>query len=273
MNEELIRQATSVGDVAHVAAISGRLIACEFIRGHDDASLHHMAVAEALAVSHGFRNVALRVQFDKASQAMHHGEFSRAEDLWRAYERAAADAGARQHQMSALRFLGYNLLVAERPAEAAEALDKALALSRAMGERWNRTELFALRARAALDSADIESADRFIDLALESLREEDLTAESESHVHLGAIRAAQGRDPEAESALRRGLDVAANTEYLNVAAPAALNLAIFLAARGRLDEAAALVDKYVGAAHARGWTLWDRLLVRYQKLVEERSTI
>ena len=272
VNEELIRRANSVGDVAHVAAISGRLISCEFFRGNLEASRGHMAQAEALAAEHGLRNVALRVHFDRASQAMHYGQFANAEALWREYERAAVDAGAQQSQMSALRFLGYNLLFADRPAEAAAVLDKALALSHATGERWNRTEVFALRARAALELGDVESADRFIQHSFESLRSEDITAISEANVHLGAIRAAQGRDAEAESALRRALEVVALTEYLNIAAPAAVNLAIFLASRGHLDEAASLVEHYAAAVHARGWTLWDRLLNRYER-ARERSTI
>jgi class 3 adenylate cyclase/tetratricopeptide (TPR) repeat protein len=273
VNQELVRQAESAGDTAHVAAIAARLVPCEFVRGNGEASRRWMALAEDLATKHGLRNVALRVQFDRAVQSMWRGELPLAEQLLHDYEAAAVDAGAGQHQMSALRFLGYTLLYAGRPLEAAVVLDKALELSEATGERWNRTEVLSMRARAALDAGDMDAADRFIERAMESLRPGDLTAVSEAHLGLGLVRAGQGRAAEAETALRRAVEAVAPTEFVNITVAAALSLAIFLAGRGRFEEAAAIADPYVKVPMSRDLYLWEPFAEEYRRLDKTRRLV
>lgn len=266
INEDLVRQARSAGDLPHVAAITARLAPAEIVRGNYEAANAHMVEAESLAVKYGLRNVALRVQFDRSNWLMWRGELAEAERRTREYLRAAVDAGAQQHQLSALRFLGYNLLYAGKPVEAAEILDEALALSESTGERWNRTEVLALRARAALDAGDIESADRFIQLGIGTIRSGDFTAVSETNLSLGLIRAAQNRPAEAEAALRRALDVVARTSYVNVAIPAALHLAIFLAKRGQREEARSLATRYGDLMRSRGFNIFDPLTREFERL-------
>jgi hypothetical protein len=78
--------------------------------------------------------------------------------------------------------------------------------------------------------------------ALELLREDDVTAISEVHHHLGMIRAAQGRDAEAEASFRRSLEAVRMTDYGWPTTNSALALAKFLAERGKVIEAAALAD-------------------------------
>jgi class 3 adenylate cyclase/tetratricopeptide (TPR) repeat protein len=264
LNEALIEQARAAGDVAHVAALSARLVPAHHVLGQKEAEARRSAEAAELAEKYGLRNVALRVQMDRAGRTSHEGDFASAEQQLRAFAAAAEEAGAKQHQISALRFLGQMLLYSGEPGKAAEALDRALALSHTTGERWNRTELFALRARAALESGDVEAADRLIEQARTTLRSDDLTAESELNTHLGTIRAAQHRDAEAEAALRRAVDLVANTGFVNTVGPAAFGLAAFLASRGRLEEAESVVQLYEPVIHGRGWHMWDRILARYE---------
>jgi hypothetical protein len=66
------------------------------------------------------------------------GDLAAAEDIYRQYEVAAVESGAVQHQISALRFLGYLSLYARKYTEAASALDRALELSEITGERSGR---------------------------------------------------------------------------------------------------------------------------------------
>ena len=115
-----------------------------------------------------------------------------------------------------------------------------------------------MRARAELDAGDIGAADKFIELSLQSLRQTDLTAISEAHAALGVIRAAQGRDQEAEVALRRGLDVIAGTEYFHIKVLSGLALAQFLASRDRRSEARALAHEYGELVRGLGLHQWDR---------------
>jgi tetratricopeptide (TPR) repeat protein len=267
VNQMLVEQARSIGDTRHEAAITVRLVAVEAMRGNAELSDRRVAEAEALATKHGFRDVILLLASNRSSQLLLQGDFADAEASFRQYRVDAAEAGAVQHQISALRFLGYTLLRVKRYAAAAQALDEALELSETSGERWNRSELLGLRARAALGLADLDMADRYIDRALASLRDEDITAVSEVHDHLGMIRAAQGLAPEAESALHHSLQVIASTEYELTKADAAFDLASFLAGQARFDEAKALCDEYVALTEQWGWNQWAAQIADIRRLI------
>jgi tetratricopeptide (TPR) repeat protein len=273
INEGLIEQSRSIGDAAQEAAITARLVAAERMRGNTALSERRTREAESLAIAHGFRDVLLRLQFDRGAKHIFDGDLAAAEAALRRYGFDAAEAGAVQHQISALRFLGYTLLYAGRFAESAQAVEQALELSEASGERWNRSELLGLRARAALDLGDLDIADSFIDGAVASVREGDITAIAEVNSHLGAIRAAQGRDDEAERALRHGLEVVAGTEYLLFRAESALELARFLAQRRRFDEASALCEEYGEITERLGWKrLADGFAATTHAISERKAT-
>src|SRR5712671_1768581 len=271
VNERLVAQAHAIGDTAQEAAITARLVAAERMRGNSAVSDRRAREAEELAVAHGFRDVILRLEFDRAVQHLFDGDLAAAETAVRRYGFDAAEAGAVQHQISALRFLGYTLLYARRFAESAEAADQALALSEASGERWNRSELLGLRARVALELGDLGTADRLIDRAVSTLRGGDITAIAEVHSSLGMIRAAQGRDDDAELALRHGLQVLAGTDYTLPRAEAALDLATFLAERARFDEASALCDEFGELTEKLGWTRLAAAFTEARRTISEKQ--
>jgi tetratricopeptide (TPR) repeat protein len=156
----------------------------------------------------------------------------------------------------------YSLQLQDRYKEMARVLDQAVELSESSGERWNRAEVLALRARAALELGDFESADSFINRALVVLQPEDVTGISEVYDHLGVLRAAQELDAEAESALRHSVEVVRNTPYRWPLDNAMVDLARFLAQRGRFDEASAALDRLAG-----GWPML------HGKISETRSLI
>lgn len=267
VNERLVEQARAIGDAAHEAQITARLVAVEFIRGNPDRAKRHAAAAESLATRFGFRNVILRLAFDRGAWPSLEGDFPQSEHACREYLVLATEAGATQHQVSALRFLAYALVDQGRHAEAAQVLDQALELSETSGERWNRSELLGLRARSALGLGDLGSANGFIDRALSSLRDGDITAISEVHDHLGLIRAAQGRNREAEAALRHSLGAVADSEYNQTRATAALDLAQFLAGSGRLAEARPLCDEYAELTQRFGWKAWAPQIAAIRNLI------
>jgi tetratricopeptide (TPR) repeat protein len=239
--------------------------------GNMDNAARHIAEADDLAAQHGLRNTALRVMFDRGVLRMWAGDLSGAEAALQEYERAAIEAGAPQHQISSLRFLGYTFLLGKRPGEAAQVLDRALELSLATGERWNRTELFGLRARAALNAGEIVAAEDYLKGALGTWRDGDITAMAEIYTHVGAIRSAQGRDAEAEAAFRQALGVLAGTDYAQsmTSLDPTSSLARFLADRGQTDEAAQLMDEVADLVDTRGWHAWDREIGEIRELVTE----
>jgi predicted ATPase/class 3 adenylate cyclase len=272
VNERLIEQARAIGDAAQEAAITARLVPAERMRGNSALSLRRAREAEEIAVAHGFRDVILRLEFDRAAKHLFDGDLTAAEAAVRRYGFDAAEAGAVQHQISALRFLGYTLLHAGRYAESAGAVEQALELSESSGERWNRSELLGLRARAALILGDLDGADRFVDRAVASLRGGDITAIAEVNTHLGVIRAAQGHDDEAEAALRRSLQAVAGTEYLLPRAESALELARFLGQRRRFDEASALCNEYGEITERLGWKRLAAAFTATAHTIAERKT-
>ncbi len=84
------------------------------------------------------------------------------------------------------------------------------------------------------------------------------------------IRAAQGRFAEAESAFIRSLEVLAGTEYnWNKTSPT-LAFAKFLAERGRMDEAAPLLEERVRWVHERNFHVWDAEIDEIRGLIAAR---
>ena len=264
---DLLAQARSIGDGPRVAAILERLAAVESVRGNIELATRFLEEGEALAAQLGLRNTAIHMMRNRAMNILRAGDASGSEVVCRQFLAAAEEAGAVQLHISALRFLAYALRVGGDFSEMARVLDSAIAMSEASGERWNRAEILGLRSRAALELGDLGAAEAFIQRAVEATREEDITGISEVQGHLGLLRAAQGRDADAEAALRRSHDVVASTGYEWMVADAAVNLAQFLAQRGRFAEARAIVDDWEPKVHTIGWRGWNPTFRAIRELI------
>jgi len=268
VNEELLEQARSIGDVAHEGAILVRLAPAEAVRGNLSAADGRLTEAEHLAARFGLREIARTALWQRGGWLRMSGDLAAAERSHRQFLIASEEAGAVQHQLSALRHLANVLMHARRYAEAVEFLDRAAELSETSSERWNRAEIYAMRARTAFELGDLGGADTFIGRALETLREYDVTAVAEVHQSLGVIRAAQGRTSEAESSLRRSLSVLDSTEYNVMRVESGLDLARFLIRQGRTLEAAEIVDAQQRWAHASDIDVWDRDFEEIRTLID-----
>lgn len=258
VNRELLERARSIGDVAHEGAILVRLGPAEAIRGNLGAGDAHLAEAARLAATFGLREIERTVLWQRGGWYLLSGDLAAAERFHREFLVASQEAGAVQHQVSAHRHLANVLMYAQRYGEAAQSLERAAELSEASGERWNRSEIYAMRARAAFRLGDLGAAEVWMGRALATLREYDVTAVSEVHQSLGLIRAAQGRTADAEFSLRRSLSVLDRTEYNWIRAEVAVDLARFLAQTGRTREAADLIGVHALWASQRDIHLWDR---------------
>jgi ATP/maltotriose-dependent transcriptional regulator MalT len=178
----------------------------------------------------------------------------------------AEEAGVVQSQLTGLRFMSYSFQLQHRYEEMARVLDQAVELSESSGELWNRSELLALRSRAALELGDTDAAEQFIRRALEVVPPEDITGTAEVYDHLGVLRAAQGRDDEAESAFRHSSDAVRNTRYHWVQELTAMDLAKYLAQRNRLEEASAELNQM-----ARAWPMWEEAIAEIRATIEKAS--
>jgi ATP/maltotriose-dependent transcriptional regulator MalT len=94
-----------------------------------------------------------------------------------------------------------------------------------------------------LDQGHVEEAERWALSAVETVGMQDMMSRSNVRMVLGLVRAAQGRDEEAELLLREALDILAETDYRNGEPEPLAALAQFLRERGRDDEATVLEER------------------------------
>jgi tetratricopeptide (TPR) repeat protein len=136
--------------------------------------------------------------------------------------------------------------------EADAVLEDALKRSEETGELWNRCELIAKRAVLAARRGDLEAAEGYVRQAQETAVPDDLSAAVECNWALAELRAAQGRDDEAEAAYRRS--IAVEMAYYDVLEEVDLSFARFLVSRGRGDAAAPVLDRMEAWLDAAGYS-------------------
>jgi ATP/maltotriose-dependent transcriptional regulator MalT len=144
--------------------------------------------------------------------------------------------------MASTRLLAETSLFIGRPAEAEPFLDAAIERSQMSGERWSRTELWAYKAEARARQGDVAGGEAALAESAATLRAIDYAANGAYQHSLGLIRELQGRYEDAEQAYRLQLEIVEQSDnwFWQLAA---LDLAEFLIARGRLAEAVPLVTR------------------------------
>ncbi|GAC1613642.1 MAG: AAA family ATPase [Candidatus Dormibacteraceae bacterium] len=252
---ELLARARALGDEGQVGILLGRIAGAEVFHTRVDASEAHLA--EALAIAHrlGLQALTTTLALGQGSRALLRGDLTTAEGHFRRIIQYAEESGS--SPITGLRFLSYALDPQGRFLEGAAAVDRAIGVAEATGDRWNRSELNALRARFALELGEVDLAARRVDESLKWLRAGDVTAEAEAMHALGRVRAAQGLDDAAETAFRRGFDAVKTTDFNWPRTLMAIELAEFLIERGRSSEAATAMAEVEPWLRVCGWHLWD----------------
>jgi tetratricopeptide (TPR) repeat protein len=267
LQKEIATEARRLADASRQNVTQNWIAVAEFFRGEIEAAEAAVTEAVALAERHGLREGRNRAEQTLGHFDLLRGDLDAAEAHYRRMLAEAEEVGSGGAVLIACRFLAY---VAQYRGDAeamARHLDRAIAVSESTGDRWSRSELFGLRARAALLAGDVDLADAYIARCFEFLRQWDVTATTEAYEHLGAIRAAQGRFEDAEAAYRRAIDAIAGTEFNWPISLSLLAYAEFLARRGRHDDARAIVEERAAWLHARGWHLFDEVIERTRALI------
>ena len=104
-------------------------------------------------------------------------------------------------------------------------------------ERAKVIEAQRTLAEIVLAKGHVEEAERWALSAVETVGMQDMMSRSNVRMVLGLVRAAQGRDEEAELLLREAIDALSESDYRNVEPEPLAAYAGFLRARGRDDEA------------------------------------
>jgi class 3 adenylate cyclase/tetratricopeptide (TPR) repeat protein len=109
-----------------------------------------------------------------------------------------------------------------------------------MQERGTLCESQRLLSQLLLTQGRIEEAEKFALAARETVSAEDVTSRATTRLALAEVRAAQGRDDEAESLFKEAVDIVRGTEQCRIDLEILPSYAQFLRDRERLDEAAEL---------------------------------
>jgi class 3 adenylate cyclase/tetratricopeptide (TPR) repeat protein len=172
-----------------------------------------------------------RGRFDEAAQ-----EFRSARELFDEIG-AASDAGRTQQLEGVAVWQGGD------PDRAEQLVREAVRVLLSLEERAKVIEAQRTLAELVLAKGHVEEAERWALSAVETVGMQDMMSRANVRMVLGLVRAAQGRDEEAELLLREAIDSLSETDYRNVEPEPLAAYAQFLRDRGRDDEAAVIEDR------------------------------
>ncbi len=213
-----------------------------------------------------------RIELARSHLARLRGDLPESEAILVRSLNLADDLGAMWESITIRRHLGIALTDLGRYTDADAVFERALKDSEETDERWNRAEMLARRALVALKRKDLQAADRYATLGLDARLAGDLSAEFETHYALGAVRAAQGRDTDAEAAFRHALQARDRMAYTEVIAQFTAGIARFLAERGRMTEATPLLDTAQAWLEQAGYTIGLDEIRQIRELANVGST-
>jgi len=148
-----------------------------------------------------------------------------------------AESGAAMTLGRTLNWLG---VVAQQRGDLPRAeaiLREAIRVLKPLGDRGTLVESQRLIAQALLAQGRLDDAERFALEARETVGAADVSSDSTTRLALGLVRAAQGRDEEAEQLLRDAEEILRPTGFRRHRIAPLEALAELLRSRGREDEA------------------------------------
>jgi class 3 adenylate cyclase/tetratricopeptide (TPR) repeat protein len=166
-----------------------------------------------------------------------------AEDAVELFERAIAlfaEAGAALDHARNLNFLGELLMTMGDPERGEQLTREAIGMLKPLGDRGYLCESQRILAEALVRQGRIDEGERYALESIETVGPQDVMSLATTRMALGIVRAAQGREEEAEDLLREAVERAVDLAPGFVQALAIARLAEFLRMRGRDEEAAQL---------------------------------
>ena len=136
------------------------------------------------------------------------------------------------------------------PERAEQLVREAVRQLLSLQERGKIVEAQRTLAEIVLAQGHVEEAERWALSAVETVGMQDMMSRSNVRMVLGLVRAAQGRDEEAELLLREAIDVLAETDFRNVE-PEPLAAFAALPPRARPRRGGDRAEDRLGAAPAR----------------------
>ena len=163
------------------------------------------------------------------------------------------EAGTAVHTAKTLNWLADVACSKGQPERAERFLREGIRILKPLGDRGTLVETQRQLAQVLLELERVDEAERYALQARETVGPEDVGSRATTRGALGLVRAAQGRDEEAERLLREGVEILERTEFRLLLSYQRSLLVQFLRERGRDDEADALAaaDAAVAESAAR----------------------
>jgi len=166
------------------------------------------------------------------------GELDAAETLLEEVRATALELGVEPSAAGALAKLGWIARLRGEHKRAEKLLREALRMVTARGDRGPLPEMQADLAVTLVDVGKLDEAERLALDAHAGAGPQDVSAKVSALEALGAVRAAQGRDEEAETTLVSAVSLARENAFEVFEIAPTERLVRFMGERGRADEAA-----------------------------------
>jgi class 3 adenylate cyclase/tetratricopeptide (TPR) repeat protein len=202
-----------------------------------------LAEASALAESSGSLSARAWSARVKGSILLRKGRFEDAAAAFRTAFELFDEVGAAPDAARSRQLEGVAVWRAGDPERAEDLVRDTVRTLLSLQERGKVVEAQRTLAEIVLAQGHVEEAERWALSAVESVGMQDMMSRSNVSMVLGLVRAAQGRDTEAELLLREAIDLLAATDLRNSEPEPLSALAGFLRTRGREDEAAAVEEQ------------------------------
>jgi tetratricopeptide (TPR) repeat protein len=155
--------------------------------------------------------------------------------LWEIALEVLTEAEAHDDVDGALDSLGSAALLDGEPVRAMSYFERQASMLEEISHGGRLPEAYRSLADASLAAGNLHAAEEYALRAREMVETDDWATVASTATMLGRVRAAQGRDDEAESLLREGVEIIERTQFRIAAVDKYQALAEFLLARGR-DE-------------------------------------
>jgi class 3 adenylate cyclase/tetratricopeptide (TPR) repeat protein len=156
-------------------------------------------------------------------------EYARARDLF-------AEVGSATNV--ARMMLNTGRLIARRGevAEAERLYRESIRILQPLEDRGTLCEVQRSLAEVLLEQGKVDAAEAYALKAIDTVGPEDASSQSTTHKTLAMVRAAQGRDDEAEALFRESIEILERSEYTRFLSEPLKAIIQFLEERGRLED-------------------------------------
>ncbi len=171
---------------------------------------------------------------------LNRGELDKADAALALAREHLAEAGAAWQLGRVLNFAAWTAWGQGDPSRAERLLRESIRVLAPLEDRATLCESQRALAQLMVDQGKLEEAERHALAARQTVGPQDTTSLATTAMALGIVRAAQGRDEEAEQLMREAYAIVAETDHRSSQKETLGTLVQFLRDRGREDEAAEL---------------------------------